>query len=237
MAFFLVSDIHGCYNEFEELLGFWNKEDTLVLLGDYIDRGPDSLKVLQKIIDLKNEYGEKVIALRGNHDDDFSQWLSMPSEEAPFYYLSRFKETIFSFYEGDKKKFNKASRRYKHMHINYKYKDVVRLLKQMPYYHETEHCIFVHAGFNLNLEDWKDSKLSDFIWIRDSFYEYKVEAPKKTFFGHTPVAYFHHENKPYHFSKTKVGIDGGCVFGGALIGLRIDKEGNTIEEYEVPYKQ
>lgn len=65
----IVSDIHGHFKQFEELLTYWNQEDTLVILGDLIDRGPDSLKVIEKVIELKQIYEDKVIFVKGNHEE------------------------------------------------------------------------------------------------------------------------------------------------------------------------
>ena len=62
---YITSDIHGCYEEFMELLETikFSKEDTLYILGDMIDRGPEPIKVLQYIMKQDNM---KVIL--GNHE-------------------------------------------------------------------------------------------------------------------------------------------------------------------------
>ncbi|WP_308860236.1 metallophosphoesterase [Paenibacillus radicibacter] len=68
----VISDIHGCYDEFIRLLGkvFYNhKEDQLILLGDYCDRGKNSKKVIELIKYLNEECG--AIVLKGNHDQMF----------------------------------------------------------------------------------------------------------------------------------------------------------------------
>lgn len=70
MKIFCMSDIHGCLKEFEDALSLidLNNDNRLILLGDYIDGGKDSKLVLNKIIDLQNKHGDKVIALLGNHE-------------------------------------------------------------------------------------------------------------------------------------------------------------------------
>ena len=78
MKIYCISDIHGCLWEFEEALSLilehLNEEDTkLILLGDYIHGGGEDYEVLDRVMSLQekyNKYGdEKVIALRGNHED------------------------------------------------------------------------------------------------------------------------------------------------------------------------
>lgn len=67
--FLLISDIHGELNLFEELLekaSYHAEEDQLVLVGDYVDRGPNSRGVLNKVMKLKSK---GAIVLRGNHDE------------------------------------------------------------------------------------------------------------------------------------------------------------------------
>lgn len=70
---YCCSDIHGCIEEFEYALSIilehLDEPDTkLILMGDYIHGGSDSYAVLDRIIELQRNYGEKVIALLGNHE-------------------------------------------------------------------------------------------------------------------------------------------------------------------------
>lgn len=86
---FAMGDIHGCIEPFErrleqlDELGFFdgldtdppNGEDLLVLLGDYIDRGPDGLAVVRKTMELEHRYPAHVIPLMGNHEAEFLFWV------------------------------------------------------------------------------------------------------------------------------------------------------------------
>ena len=70
MRIFAVSDIHGCFTTFSELLFgriSLQKTDRLFLLGDYIDRGPSSKQVLDLIMNLTAE-GYDIVPLMGNHE-------------------------------------------------------------------------------------------------------------------------------------------------------------------------
>jgi len=67
MATYAVGDIQGCYDEFRQLLdriGFDPVADTLWLVGDLVNRGPESLSVLRYVKAL----GDQAIAVLGNHD-------------------------------------------------------------------------------------------------------------------------------------------------------------------------
>ena len=67
MAIFAIGDIQGCYQPFRELLdliGFDRTKDRLWLVGDIVNRGPDSLRVLRFVKDLT----EAVTMVLGNHD-------------------------------------------------------------------------------------------------------------------------------------------------------------------------
>lgn len=65
---FIIGDIHGCLSHLEELLEMAaiDPYESIITLGDYIDRGPDSMGVIQKLIDLNDQF--EVISLLGNHD-------------------------------------------------------------------------------------------------------------------------------------------------------------------------
>lgn len=75
---YAMSDIHGCINELKQnmdLIGL-DGEDCIIFLGDYIDYGSDSCRVLQYIRGLQEQYGDKkVIVLKGNHEQMFLEWI------------------------------------------------------------------------------------------------------------------------------------------------------------------
>ena len=70
MRILAISDIHGHLNTFRNLLETiaLTKEDQLYLLGDFVNKGPDSRGVLQLILDLQDQ-GYQIKGLRGNHDE------------------------------------------------------------------------------------------------------------------------------------------------------------------------
>jgi serine/threonine protein phosphatase 1 len=68
MRVLAIGDIHGCLRAFDRLLEIVRAEpeDLLVLLGDYVDRGPDSRGVIDRLLDIRDRY--RLVTLRGNHD-------------------------------------------------------------------------------------------------------------------------------------------------------------------------
>ena len=68
----IIGDVHGCLEELEELLKITNYSrgnDQIVLLGDIIDRGPDSLGVVRKVQELRAR------CIIGNHENNYYKWL------------------------------------------------------------------------------------------------------------------------------------------------------------------
>ncbi len=76
MRLLAIGDIHGCLTAFDTLLADVRpcREDILVTLGDYVDRGPDSKGVLDRLLSLANE--TTLVPLLGNHDLLFLQALN-----------------------------------------------------------------------------------------------------------------------------------------------------------------
>lgn len=82
MAVIAVGDIHGNLRALDDLLRQVTPEigsgDTLVFLGDYIDRGPDSKGCLERILDLRRTTGAQVVGILGNHE----QWMLETSRDS-----------------------------------------------------------------------------------------------------------------------------------------------------------
>ena len=67
MTLYVVGDLQGCSQAFDQLLErieFDERHDELWLVGDLVNRGPDSLRVLRRVIEL----GDRVTTVLGNHD-------------------------------------------------------------------------------------------------------------------------------------------------------------------------
>lgn len=241
--FYVMSDIHGCHDAFIAALSHWDKKtETLIVMGDLIDRGSDSLKVIMTLDELKTRYPDRVVVLKGNHDASFTSWLlHTPEEELGRYYMPSHEATIRSFFgysQENVQKFKRATRKQRGQHIRYLFKKELHFLAQLPNYHETENCIFVHAGINLRISDWRDDKLA-MTEIRNPFIYSKKKAPKRVFFGHTPTGLIRDSEDDCSIwiseHGDKVGIDGGVSFaGGQLNALKVNEDGIILETIIIP---
>src|SRR5688500_18487648 len=73
MASIAIGDIHGNVSALNDLLAqvepTLTSTDTLVFLGDYVDRGAQSSQVVERILKLRTESAATVVTLKGNHED------------------------------------------------------------------------------------------------------------------------------------------------------------------------
>lgn len=228
---FAIGDIHGKLHMFKEMLKQWNPDNQqLVLLGDLIDRGEDSYGVVRLAQELSKKYGAKV--LTGNHEELFLSWLDTPDSEVELYYPQGGRETIDSFLEPGMT-FSHSPQHIANL-IKTKHGEEISFLEGLPYYYEWNDFVFVHAGVDLLCSDWKDTRTSDFCWIRRDFH-FKSNHTGKTFvFGHTPTRMLNPDKRDDIWlspCKTKIGLDGGAVFGGELHGLLLT--GETATSYSL----
>lgn len=214
-----ISDIHGCYDEFCQLLELAKydaNKDHLILVGDYVDRGPKSKAVVELVQSLVVNHG--AIALKGNHDDMFVKHLLSDEEEHSSRHLRNGAIATFkSYYRSDLEVENLPLAK-KYILENHRY--YVEFLRDLPLYHETENHVFVHAGINPLVQDWKQTSEKDMIWIRNDFFDHPTNLVKKVVFGHTICPKLH-EKADVWFCEDKIGIDGGAVYGHQLNCLEI----------------
>lgn len=86
--FFAVGDIHGRADLLSPLFSVLQKtapaiDTPVIFVGDYIDRGDESLEVLRWLHELQQEAGEQVICLRGNHEEMLLNFLKAPTSAGP----------------------------------------------------------------------------------------------------------------------------------------------------------
>jgi serine/threonine protein phosphatase 1 len=220
-----ISDIHGDLEKFERLLekvNFDSKQDKLLLLGDYVDRGPHSRQVLDKVMELT---AEGAIALIGNHDKMMIDAFEHPEDPLHlkrWYYNGGIKtlENYGYIVEIDDAKYwYKTEEMPEALVINEEIRPHLDFLKTLPYYYKTDTHIFVHAGVHPEtaLELTEPYTL---VWIREEFHKgYKGE--KTVVFGHTPTNHLHKKPEVYFGDNNIIGIDGGCAYGGRLYCLEV----------------
>lgn len=228
---FVIGDVHGMYDMLEALLKHWNPdEEELIFVGDLIDRGPKIREVLECVWSLQKQFGAQVIM--GNHEAILLDFLRHPYQGWGLYQINGGATTLASLNYLDVEQIADYSLTELVTLTKQLYPELLRWLETRPLYLEYGEWIIAHAGVDLQIPDWHQTKPEDFYWIRDPFHFSDNQTGKKIIFGHTPVArlnpmpgdlsIWHHQNK--------FGIDGGAVNGGDLIGLHITIQGDIIRE-------
>ena len=179
-----IGDIHGFTDSFKSLLKKINPApgDRLILLGDLIDRGPQSKELIDHIILLREE-GIEIICIRGNHDD---LMLKSYHEETNSSGFMRFiKRDIVKkswLNMGGSATMNSFSAR-KMVDIDPKYFDFI---EDMYHYIEDENHLYVHAGFDFS-EGKPFENVEAMLWIREFRIDLKLTNNRKVVHGHTPL--------------------------------------------------
>lgn len=179
-----ISDIHGEYDKLCSVLDKVNpqKEDTIIFMGDYIDRGKKSRQVVDKIIEMQNVCN--CVYLIGSHE----YALLHASIDDYYHYL-------FWNYGGDA-----TAECYGSFDNIFKvHGEFFNSLK--PYYLMDDY-LFVHAGIRVGIP-LEDQDLTDMVYIRSEFYNRKHNLKQKIIFGHTEF------DKP-QVQDDKICIDTGC---------------------------
>ncbi len=127
-----IGDVHGCLAALDTLLGFveLRPDDELIFLGDYIDRGPDSRGVIERVIELCAH--QKLVALRGNHE----AWLLR----------AQFEPSWFGSWQGVGGEETLAS--YDAFSVDDLPDAHLEFLNNTRLFHQNESHIFVHAAIS-----------------------------------------------------------------------------------------
>ena len=233
---FAVGDIHGDFQHLSLLLSrlpALDAEDTLVFLGDYIDRGPDSAKVIEHVRGLSHTTPARVVALRGNHED---AWLRVVERGWPEFVTPPTNgcfEAFRSFVGGpvptedDIPTVEEMGAILKGSFIP---PDVVAWFKTLPCWYEDEHALYVHAGLPKKNGRWlHPSEVSDplvLLWMRDMDF-FENYRGKRVVFGHTATLCLpselsgHTPEDPTDLwaGVDVIGIDTRCGKGGFLTAV------------------
>jgi serine/threonine protein phosphatase 1 len=194
---FAIGDIHGCFDSLRELVEHKikiRKSDKLVFLGDYIDRGNQSRKVIDYIIGLKDKDFD-ITTLIGNHESMLLEAL-LNEDFLPEWIRNGGSATLKSF----------GIKSIKQLGQSY-----IDFFKALQYYCLIDNFLFVHAGFNDNISNPLEDKYH-MIWSRREEYTNPVLKNKIIIHGHTPVPELICRQEIQDKNRV-VNIDTGCVYG------------------------
>ncbi len=219
MRVYAIGDIHGCA---DRLLALHARiladararppvaRTVLVYLGDYVDRGPDSAGVLDRLLDPPPLPGAKVVTLLGNHEAMLLDACGPGGHPGALtFWLDNGGAATLESYgldPADKPGPAGLAAALPPEHL--------ALLRSCPLRWAAGGYLFVHAGVRPDLPfDHQDGH--DLIWIREPFLSFRGTLEAVVVHGHTPSRV--PELRPH-----RIGIDTGACFGGALTALVLE---------------
>lgn len=211
MATYICSDIHGMYDKFLNMLKIikFSKHDKLYILGDAIDRGPESIKTILHIMEAENIY-----LIIGNHE------LAMLD-----YYRGNWIHESWADHEWFTFGGKTTIKEIRSISPNIKNK-ILDYIESLPDHIVLDNFILVHGGFRIDNKEATleeallNSTTEEKVWNRDFFENDKKIIDYTTILGHTPTISFGESN--IINKNNKILIDCGCYWGGKLACLRLD---------------
>ncbi|BBB08650.1 metallophosphoesterase [Sphingopyxis sp. EG6] len=218
---YAVGDIHGRDDLFAQLIDMIRADHaarapariTIILLGDLIDRGPDSAEVINRAISLRAEFPDTRLLI-GNHEECFLAALGGDTRRLRYFMRIGGDATVRSYWKDDASLASAS------------FEEVAEQLQQrVPAEHVTflgmgEDVIeigdyaFVHAGIRPGVPLEKQS-LADLRWIRDDFLDNLGDHGKMIVHGHSIT------NEPDE-QANRIGIDIGAFRSGSLVALGLE---------------
>lgn len=236
MRVYAIGDIHGRSDLLNEILARIAEDDArrvptrtqLVFLGDYVDRGPDSAGVLDRLIRLEQERPETHF-LMGNHDEVFASVLAGDVKALKFFHRIGGRETILSY--------GMAPDTYDRLD----YPDLLeRILALVPAAHvaflrRLEDMVvlgdytFVHAGIRPDVP-LDRQKPADLHWIREEFLEHDTALGTVVVHGHTI-------SEAVETRAHRIGIDTGAYQSGRLTALGLEGNRHWSVQTQAPAQE
>ena len=242
-----VSDIHGMDSYLEGVLQkvHYTTDDVLVIVGDVIEKGDESLKTVRRILELK-EKNPHVYVTMGNVDYDRLELFYREGEQAAYdfagtqqwtkkvwkrgFFLDILEEMQVDLEELAGENISLIKER-----IRKEYARELNLFEEAPTILEMGNYVFVHGGIPTDhLEELKAEEMFSFL-KRDTFLKEEVAFQKYVIVGHWPTCLYSDEidcmNPIFDYEKHIIAIDGGCAlkYGAQLNALLIPSAVATVE--------
>lgn len=248
-----LSDIHGMDSYLEGVLQkvHYTTDDVLVIVGDVIEKGDESLKTVRRILELKEKNPHVYVTL-GNVDYDRLELFYREGEQAGHdfvgtqqwtkkvwkrgFFLDVLEEMQVDLAELSGENISLIKER-----IRKEYARELSLFEEAPTILEMDNYIFVHGGIPTDkLEELKAEDMFSFL-KRETFLKEEVAFQKYVVVGHWPTCLYSDEidcmNPIFDYEKHIIAIDGGCAlkYGAQLNALLIPSADAPVESvtYEI----
>ena len=210
-----IGDIHGCYDTLKKLLeeniGI-QKDDQIVLLGDYVDRGRQIKEVVDYIMELINS-GYNIKPIMGNHEAMLLA--AQTKKDHTLLWLQNGGDKTLESFDVESPKM-----------IDQRY---IEFFKNLDFYYIKDDFIFVHAGFNNKGENPFDDNYT-MLWQCSNKYSHPDLKDKIIVHGHCTTT-AKKCDKRIRGNKKVLGIDTGCVYDYPGYGRLTALELHTMEVF------
>lgn len=218
---YAIGDVHGCLGQLEALLAMIEADDRgrptaktfIVLLGDLVDRGPDSRGVLEFLLNYAPDFARPVF-LMGNHEEFFLNVVDGDVELVANWLTYGGRECAESYGISEGWMLNASSQGIVHEFYRRVPRAHVDFVRGFGDSFRFGDYLFVHAGLRPGVA-LEDQRSKDMRWIREGFLDDRTDHGVVVVHGHTIVPA--PEERP-----NRIGIDTGAYKGGALTALGID---------------
>lgn len=225
---YAIGDVHGCSDLLFRLLvkisddaaQFPQAQVVVLTLGDYVDRGPNSRAVIEMLSRLKVKGGERMVALKGNHEAALLDFLEDPARGAVWCEFGG-RETMTSYgveapvgrdleaWTACRDAFAAALPAH---HLDF--------LQSLEVTARVGDYLFVHAGLRPGVPIEQQVE-KDLLWIRDEFLKAKPWVEPVIVHGHTPT------EGPVE-ALGRIGVDTGAYASGVLTAVRLQGESRSF---------
>ena len=223
--YYLIGDIHGRLDLFEAMVAAIEDDDAsrepldthIVLLGDLVDRGPDSAGVVALARNWQSQRSVRVLA--GNHEQMMLDAFTKP-EILRHFLKHGGRETVMS-YGLSKKQFNAMNLEELFAALPQLISSVERdYIASFEEYIIAGDYLFVHAGIDPELPIDQQNR-NDLLWIRDRFLSHEGPLDKVVVHGHTI-------SSRVMYCGNRIGIDTGAFRSGVLSALVLEGDQRRI---------
>ena len=246
MSTIAIGDIHGNIAALEDVLdqvmSALTANDSVVFLGDYIDRGPSSKTCIDRILDFRSHSNAKVVTLLGNHEDWMLRTLRDPTRHSWLLGMEAF-DTIASYSPAAAIELRRAAEEAGAALLTARTalpyetffscvpKTHMAFFEGLVPYHRTIEAIYVHGGLNPRIHTIEEQPVDALVWGTSDFLA-AYDGDATVVYGHWGNAVVDADGWPQPcIGKRTIGIDTSSH--GVLTAFRLP-DGRTFQSHRHP---